>query len=133
MTNENDSIEVKTEVIATYEYAPQEFFEITQSFPRDLIGQDDLVQERHLVGICNSLDKEKRKTLVKLSLCVLDWGNEDVSLLMDKSISKTNGKYYFQPDQRDEFEDFLVKQTGAGSETVPHKSSAASNIDFCNS
>ena len=64
------------------------------------------------------------KDLIKLSLAYTFLDPEVAENYKDHGfgfVHRCNSKYYFQPDQRDELEEFLVKKFGIASKTKPFR------------
>ena len=82
-----------------------------------------------LANIITRLKKSKipMKNLIKFSLAYHFY---DSTIADDHKqwgwgfIHRTNGKYFFQPDQRDDFEEFLVERFGIASLTKPYHDGA---------
>ena len=83
--------------------------------------------EKHVIGqVLNDLSPEELKPyLLKISMCYtlpenkskkdcVWWENEF------DFIGRTNSKYYFQPDQRDMFEDDIVQTFGISEKVRPY-------------
>ena len=83
--------------------------------------------EKHVIGqVLNDLSPEElRPYLLKISMCYtlpenkskkdcVWWENEF------DFIGRTNSKYYFQPDQRDMFEDDIVQTFGISEKVRPY-------------
>ena len=73
---------------------------------------------RHLIELAFNDDINLTKDLVKISMCIGcdQKGYENIPMI--KSFLSRNGKYYFQPDQRD-IENEIIKGTTIASETLP--------------
>ena len=73
---------------------------------------------RHLIELAFNDDINLTKDLVKISMCIGcdQKGYENIPMI--KSFLSRNGKYYFQPDQRD-IENEIIKGTIIASETLP--------------
>ena len=73
---------------------------------------------KHLIELAFNDDINLTKDLVKISMCIScdQKGHENIPMI--KSFLSRNGKYYFQPDQRD-IENEIIKGTIIASETLP--------------
>jgi len=91
--------------------------------------------EKHVIGqVLNDLSPEELKPyLVKISLCYTlpeNKSKKDCVWWEDEFdfIGRTNSKYYFQPDQRDMFEDDIVQTCGISEKVRPHSENPHPNI-----
>ncbi|MBT7755673.1 MAG: hypothetical protein HN726_05805 [Candidatus Magasanikbacteria bacterium] len=141
MTYMNKSIkkyhDIQVNVIVTFENSPQEFFDICPTIlnPKYCWTKNEynLTVEETFNGyynpeksviseICELLRdlNSNIEDVIKLSLCYRIPDYVDTNTYEDKVksgydfIMRTNSKYCFQPDQRDEFEDDLMKTFGLG-------------------
>ena len=77
--------------------------------------------EKHVIGqVLNDLSPEELKPyLWKISLCYTLPENKSKKDDEFSFIGRTNSKYYFQPDQRDMFEDDIVQTFGISEKVRP--------------
>jgi hypothetical protein len=77
--------------------------------------------EKHVIGqVLNDLNPEELKPyLWKISLCYTLPENKSKKDDEFSFIGRTNSKYYFQPDQRDMFEDDIVQTFGISEKVRP--------------
>ena len=74
---------------------------------------------RSLIQLAFENDMHEANDLVKISMCI-GYKNKKISdIPMIKGYLARNGKYYFQPDQRDEVEKEIIKGTTIASKTSP--------------
>ena len=91
--------------------------------------------EKHVIGqVLNDLSPEELKPyLLKISMCYTlpeNKSKKDCVWWEDEFdfIGRTNSKYYFQPDQRDMFEDDIVQTFGISEKVRPHSENPHPNI-----
>ena len=86
--------------------------------------------EKHVIGqVLNDLNPEELKPyLWKISLCYTLPENKSKKDDEFSFIGRTNSKYYFQPDQRDMFEDDIVQTFGISEEVRPFSENPHPNI-----
>lgn len=120
---------LQANVILTVEDGSQQIFDATAIMPlayneSDLEEVEVDVIEQFLQG---STDKKSLEGLVKISLCYgppMAVGNASFTREEEERIDKAieflirnKAKYYFQPNQRDDYEQRIVDRTGYGSKT----------------
>ena len=111
-------VKISIDVIATYETEDQEFFEFNLNLERffddtetiDRFGLEGFVLKEVIKRL-----KGNRANLIKLSLAAET--NTKRAWNLVSFLERTNGKYYFQPNQRDEFEESLCERYLIASET----------------
>ena len=102
---------VGVNVIVTYLTDPQEFFDcrILIKPINDTINEQLSVEKEIVTQIIKQINGDKEQ-LVKLSTCFYTPFNNRDELTQSGYgfILRTNGKYYFLPSERDDFEDDIV-------------------------
>lgn len=130
----NDMIKerkVSVNVIATYENQEQEWFDTTIDIkPINKTIDQQLSVERKVLKQVIKLLEQNTDDLVKLSLAyTLDdlKSDEDVKENGFGFINRTNSKYYFQPDQRDELVQLICEELNIATKTLSYKDWAEKN------
>tara|TARA_B100000900_G_C20453276_1_gene664090 strand:+ start:77 stop:544 length:468 start_codon:yes stop_codon:yes gene_type:complete len=130
----NDMIKerkVSVNVIATYENQEQEWFDTTIDIkPINKTIDQQLSVERKVLKQVIKLLEQNTDDLVKLSLAyTLDdlKSDEDVKENGFGFINRTNSKYYFQPDQRDELVQLICEELDIATKTLSYKDWAEKN------
>ena len=130
----NDMIKerkVGVNVIATYENQEQEWFDTTIDIkPINKTIDQQLSVERKVLKQVIKLLEQNTDDLVKLSLAyTLDdlKSDEDVKENGFGFINRTNSKYYFQPDQRDELVQLICEELDIATKTLSYKDWAEKN------
>jgi len=130
----NDMIKerkVSVNVIATYENQEQEWFDTTIDIkPINKTIDQQLSVERKVLKSVIKLLEQNTDDLVKLSLAyTLDdlKSDEDVKENGFGFINRTNSKYYFQPDQRDELVQLICEELDIATKTLSYKDWAEKN------
>jgi len=100
---------IVTNVIITYQDKEQEFFDLT-TYTDDLTSEYGLEKEL-VTNIANKVSYPNE--LVKISLCV--YGKDNTKEVFKNKklatvLKNSNGKYYFQPDQRSEVTSQICKE-----------------------
>ena len=67
--------------------------------------------------ILKVIGEENAKALSKISMCVACEEKDFFKLPIIKSVFERNGKYFFQPNQRDDIESDIIKGTKIASLT----------------
>jgi len=114
-----------TNVIMTFADNTQKFFDHRTNIVNDERLSEYGLEKVLIKQIVFHTDKEQLKKLVKLSLCVYAKDN-DKDVMNNKTLQsifmKSNGKYYFQPDQRCEVVTELCKECPEiAKDVLPHK------------
>lgn len=122
---------VSVNVIATYENQEQEWFDTTIDIkPINKTIDQQLSVERKVLKQVIKLLEQNTDDLVKLSLAyTLDdlKSDEDVKENGFGFINRTNSKYYFQPDQRDELVQLICEELDIATKTLSYKDWAEKN------
>lgn len=124
--------EVSVNVILTYQDHPQQIYDMnvfllksdfrSSTVPNEWKIFGKYSPEKHVLGqIIRDIKPQKlRNELGKVSLC---YDTDKISDYDEKEFSfteRTNSKYYFQPDQRDAFEDNIVETFGNSKKIKPY-------------
>ena len=122
---------VSVNVIATYENQEQEWFDTTIDIkPINKTIDQQLSVERKVLKQVIKLLEQNTDDLVKLSLAyTLDdlKSDEEVKENGFGFINRTNSKYYFQPDQRDELVQLICEELDIATKTLSYKDWAEKN------
>ena len=105
--------DINFDVILTFDSKEQEFYNCNMKLAVDTTERD-LVHSILSYGFldkCLTTYPDDVFDLCKISVCVSCKETDFVKLPCIKALLKRNGKYYFQPNQRDEVEDAIVKDT----------------------
>lgn len=118
--NGEEPLVMRVEVISTYQDKDQEF--TMHNLPFTLSADDIAIEKDWVVEICSSLDDPS--DLVKLSLCCMGLNSGKATKAINQKIksvcSRCDLKYYFQPNQREEVENHVVKKVkGVAKNTDP--------------
>jgi len=121
---------INANVIMTFESGPQAFFDVMVTVPvaeKDVIAFEDIETDIAEQIIGQTPNDHDLSELVKISLCYTGRtglsGQEldgDTAKKVDTLIEflvRHDAKYYFQPDQRDDYEQRIVDRTGVAKET----------------
>ena len=111
--------DINFDVILSFDDKDQEFFNFNMKLAVDTT-EKDLVHSILIGGfVKENLDyyPDALLDLCKLSVCVSCHEKDFLKLPCIKALLKRNGKYYFQPNQRDEMENDIVKNTVIASKT----------------
>lgn len=114
------NFEAKANVILTFEDTNQEIYdaEISADLPNDFANQKDIEKfEIDVIENILSQSKNNHDKLVKISL-MYDGSNltEETEKYYDY-LCRNRAKYYFQPNQRDDYEQAIVDRLGIASKT----------------
>lgn len=107
---------IKIEMIFTFENKEQQLWKCElRTIPIDW-NESDFI--KNLIENAFHSDIESTKNLIKISMCISgDKLSDKVPCI--KQMLKRNGKYFFQPDQRDSVENAIIKNSIIASETKP--------------
>lgn len=121
---------INVHVIMTFENGPQACFDAMATVPiaeNDVIAFEEIETDVAEQIISQTPDGNDLSELVKISLCYTGRTglsgqdlDKDTAEKVDNLIEflvRHNAKYYFQPDQRDDYEQRIVDRTGVASET----------------
>ena len=111
--------DINFDVILSFDDKDQEFFNFNMKLAVDTT-EKDLVHSILIGGFVKEyLDyyPDALLDLCKLSVSVSCKEKDFLKLPCIKALLKRNGKYYFQPNQRDEMENDIVKNTVIASKT----------------
>ena len=111
--------DINFDVILSFDDKDQEFFNFNMKLAVDTT-EKDLVHSilvQGFTGKCLDYYPDALLDLCKLSVCVSCKEKDFLKLPCIKALLKRNGKYYFQPNQRDEMENDIVKNTVIASKT----------------
>ena len=111
--------DINFDVILSFDDKDQEFFNFNMKLAVDTT-EKDLVHSILIGGfVKENLDyyPDALLDLCKLSVSVSCKEKDFLKLPCIKALLKRNGKYYFQPNQRDEMENDIVKNTVIASKT----------------
>jgi len=125
MTKTEKMMILTTNVIKTFEDGTQHESDHRTNIVNDQNYSEYGLEKVLIKQIVFHTDKEQLKKLVKLSLCVYAKDN-DKDVMNNKTLQsifmKSNGKYYFQPDQRCEVVTELCKECPEiAKDVLPHK------------
>jgi hypothetical protein len=118
--------DINFDVILTFDGKDQEFYNCNMKLAVDTT-EKDLVHSILIGGfVKENLDyyPDALLDLCKLSVSVSCKEKDFLKLPCIKALLKRNGKYYFQPDQRDEATFNIVKGTLIASKTKTFEESA---------
>ena len=107
---------MKVQIIFTFDNKDQQMWNTEMKFiPLDMEESEWI---KHLIETAFYKDMHNANDLVKISMCIGcdKKGYENIPMI--KSFLSRNGKYYFQPNQRD-IENEIIKGTTIASETKP--------------
>lgn len=120
------SIVAEANVILTFDGKEQQFYDapLILTFP---VTDLDVFEVETIRQVLAPVPKDELQDLVKISLCYSGQGTENgkpIAIFEDAEIdaamdhlARNSAKYYFQPDQRDDYEQRLVDQLGIASRT----------------
>ena len=107
---------IKVQLIFSFDNHEQQMWECEfKALPLDW-NESDLI--RNLIENAFPNDIENTKDLVKISMCI-NGDKASTKVPCIKQMLKRNGKYYFQPDQRDHVENAIIKDSVIASLTKP--------------
>ena len=107
---------IRVQLIFSFDNHEQQMWECTiKELPLEW-KESDLI--RNLIENAFPNDIENAKDLVKISMCI---SGDKVSKKIPciQQMLKRSGKYFFQPDQRDEVENAIIKDSVIASLTKP--------------
>lgn len=109
--------EVGIEVILTFDDDPQEFYDVQVRI--DALSKDLEATEIDVVAQILDASSRDLSTLVKISLCYdSSCLKDDIALdAVVDHLCRFSAKYYFQPNQRDDYEQAIVDALGIASRT----------------
>ena len=108
---------ISVEIIHSFDNKEQDMWSFDYFLEDVLMSEDKLVRDiitRPYVDVLETLDD-----LYKVSICLSCEVKDFVKLPGFKNIISRNGKYYFDPKQRDEVENKIIEGTSIASETKP--------------
>ena len=108
---------ISVEIICSFDNKEQDMWSFDYFLEDVLMSEDKLVRDiitRPYVDVLETLDD-----LYKVSICLSCEVKDFVKLPGFKNIISRNGKYYFDPKQRDEVENKIIEGTSNASETKP--------------
>ena len=107
---------IKVQIIFTFDTKEQEMWECEfGALPIDWTQSDWI---RNIIENAFEQDIENTKDLVKISMCIS--ANKDAKTIpCVAQMLERSGKYYFQPNQRDEVVNAIIKNSVIASETKP--------------
>ena len=108
---------ISVEIIYSFDNKEQDMWSFDYFLEDVLMSEDNLVRDiitRPYVDVLETLDD-----LYKVSICLSCEVKDFVKLPGFKNIISRNGKYYFDPKQRDEVEDKIIEGTSIAAETKP--------------
>jgi hypothetical protein len=108
---------ISVEIIYSFDNKEQEMWSFNYFLEDVLMSEDKLVKDlitRPYVDVLETLND-----LYKVSMCFSCEVEDFVKLPGFKDIFSKNGKYYFDPKQRDEVENKIIEGTSIASETKP--------------
>ena len=107
---------ISTDVIVTYDKKDQEFFQTNMEIDKNLSEYG--LEKEWVTHIVKQVSHPTQ--LTKLSLCILNYekiekepmrkGISSTSDKLEKILDNKNGKYYFQPDQRDDIVNQIIRE-----------------------
>lgn len=120
------TIETSVNVILTFEHKDQKIYDadLTMTFPVTDLDAFEVDMVRQMLAPVEAAELDD---LIKISVCYMHTGTENdspVNLLTDAEANaainhliRYNAKYYFQPNQRDDYEQRIVDALGIASRT----------------
>ena len=118
------------EVIFTFDGKDQQMWHTTMKvIPLDMKESEWI---RSLIQLAFENDMHEANDLVKISMCIGCKAKGYQNIPMIKGYLSRNGKYYFQPDQRDEVEKEIIKGTTIASKTSPFNKKHNEGMDITN-
>ena len=111
---------MNVEIIFTFDNQEQQMWNTKMKFiPLDMNESEWI---KHLIERAFHNDMHLTKDLCKISMCIgcEEKGYDNIPMI--KSFLSRNGKYYFQPNQRDNVETAIIKDTIIASNTMPFNS-----------
>ena len=103
------------EVIFTFDGKDQQMWRTTMKvIPLDMKESEWI---RSLIQLAFENDMHEANDLVKISMCIGCKAKGYQNIPMIKGYLSRNGKYYFQPDQRDEVEEEIIQGTTIAKDT----------------
>tara|TARA_R100001510_G_C7458122_1_gene79881 strand:- start:55 stop:468 length:414 start_codon:yes stop_codon:yes gene_type:complete len=108
--------EMRVQIIFTFDSQEQQMWNTTMRVIPIEMKESEWIQS--LIKMAFEKDLHNANDLVKISMCIGcdQKGYEKIPMI--KSFLSRNGKYYFQPDQRD-IENEIIKGTTIASKTKP--------------
>tara|TARA_R110001592_G_scaffold164243_1_gene398294 strand:- start:744 stop:1199 length:456 start_codon:yes stop_codon:yes gene_type:complete len=121
---------VNVDCIITFQGKEQEFLNFDRYIqPINKSVNNQLIVEESILTSVIAKIEGSTDDLIKISLCLsnpeLGGSDEEITSMGFGFLCRTNGKYYFQPDQRDELEERLVRTLGISSKTL-----ALTKVDY---
>ena len=107
---------MKVQMIFTFDNKDQQMWDTTMRVVPIEMKESEWIQS--LIKEAFKEDLHNANDLVKISMCIGCDKKGYEKIPMIKSFLSRNGKYYFQPDQRD-IENEIIKGTTIASETKP--------------
>ena len=108
---------ISVEIIYSFDNKEQEMWSFDYFLEDVLMSEDKLVKD--LITRPYTDDLKTLDDLYKVSMCLSCEVKEFVKLPGFKDILSKNGKYYFDPKQRDQVEDKIIEGTTIASKTKP--------------
>jgi hypothetical protein len=108
---------ISVEIIYSFDNKDQEMWSFDYFLEDVLMSEDKLIKD--LITRPYTDDLKTLDDLFKVSMCLSCEVEEFVKLPCFKDVLSKNGKYYFDPKQRDQVEDKIIEGTTIASETKP--------------
>ena len=109
--------EMRVQIIFTFDSQEQQMWNTTMRVIPIEMKESEWIQS--LIKMAFEKDLHNANDLVKISMCIGcdQKGYEKIPMI--KSFLSRNGKYYFQPNQRDKVEELIIRDTEVASITKP--------------
>ena len=111
------NVKMNVEMIFSFDNQDQQMWNTEMKFIPIEIKESEWIKD--LIEMAFHDDIHLTKDLYKISMCIScnEKGHKNIPMI--KNFLARNGKYYFQPNQRDDIESAIIKDTVIASNTKP--------------